>query len=344
METERPYRDFVEAEARHYWQEITNPGGLVKPTERDLFASEPRMLRNSAEDIAIERNNYAEAEVAAMQPRPEADNSEAMQTERPYQAFVESEARQYWLETSQAGALVKPTQEQIRAAALPILCLALRNRAGNRRHQAVADMVQHARDRGWIRPPYSRAHASPSYIDALIQLADDANWVAREIPLPDYPPPRHPRIYYTIQFVHGRPVPVPRDDAIIRGNYMHHRGHDRRITEEDYVYPVKFLPDGIRRHGRTEAVTSIDDLDPTDMHGFMLEYICPIYYGLTFDRLRKPLYFREVHVWFDWKLRCSSPRRSILSVRLRDFRHRQDLQPMVFFSPHPPSHFVKMDK
>ena len=41
----------------------------------------------------------------------------------------------------------------------------------------------------------------------LIQLADDANWLAREIPLPDHPPPKHPPIYYKIDPETNRPVP-----------------------------------------------------------------------------------------------------------------------------------------
>ncbi len=234
----RPHRDYVENEARKYWQEISNPGSLVKPTKRDLEVTEMLALSDDAMNSAIARNRYAAAEVAAMQRWPEADATRAMEPERPYQAFVESEARKYWQETSQAGALVKPAQEQIRAAALPVLCVALRNRAGNRRHQAVADIVQQARDKGWIKRPYSRAHASPSYFDALIQLADDANLVAREIPLPDHPPPHHPPIYYTIESYNGRPVPVPRKDAIIRGHYLYKQmsGRENRLIKGGCMY------------------------------------------------------------------------------------------------------------
>ena len=34
------------------------------------------------------------------------------------------------------------------------------------------------------------AEASPNYVETLIQLADDAGWLAREITLPDHPPPQ----------------------------------------------------------------------------------------------------------------------------------------------------------
>ena len=331
METGRPYRDFVEAEARQYWQEITRRDNLVKPTKPDLDATEVLILQYDAINSAIARNNYAMAEVAAMQPWPEADATRAKEPERPYQAFVESEARKYWQETSRAGALVKPTQEQIRAAALPILCLALRNRAGNRRHQAVADMVQHAAEKGWLKRPYTRAHASPSYIDALIQLADETNKIAREIPLPDHPAPRHPRIYYTIEFVDGRPVPVPRDKAIIRGRYLYDASRYQRLTEEEYIFPVSRLPDGVPARHWPTTMTRINDLDPREKHRYMLTHICPIYYGLTFERAKKPLNQREVYVWFDW-IRQFNDGLFVRSDQLRDYPYPC----YVVFSPHPP--------
>ena len=329
MATGRPYRDFVEAEARKYWLEITKPGSLVKPAPINLIYMDP--LRYGAGYRAEAENRYAEALVAAMQPWPGADTSGTVQTERPYQAFVESEARKYWQETSQAGALVKPTQAQIRAAALPILCLALRNRAGNRRHQALVAVVQHARLKGWIKWPYSRVHASPPYIDALVELADDTNRLALEIPLPDHPPPRHPPIYYEIVFVGGRPYPVPRDDAIIRAHYLYKTFDGQRLTENEYIYPVSFLPDGVPERDWHTTSTPIDRLDPNGFHRFMLEQICPVYYGLTFERARKPLNQRGVCVWFDW-IRQFGAGACLYSNQLRDYPYPSDL----IFSPHPP--------
>ena len=206
--------------------------------------------------------------------------------------------------------LVKPTQEQIRAAALPILCLALRNRTGHRRRLAVDAIIMHARERNWTSHFYSRAHESRSYTEALLQLADDTNWAAREIPLPYHLPPRHPRIYYTIVFVHGRPVPVPRPDAIVRARYLYRynlvatsprvtRTYER-LTEDEFIHPVPFLPAGVPARNYFVSRVPIGTLDPVEMHAFMLEHIVPIYYGLTFERAKKPLNQRGVNIWFDW--------------------------------------------
>ena len=127
----------------------------------------------------------------------------------------------------QVGSLTKPAQQAIRTAALPILCRALRNRQGrkvqpylNMAHHAVADVVEHARQERWTRRPLSGPYASSTYVDALVQLADDANWLAREIPLPDHPPPKHPPIYYTTD-PETNGVPVPRADSLIRGDYVY---------------------------------------------------------------------------------------------------------------------------
>ena len=125
-----------------------------------------------------------EAEPIAIQPRLEPDEAHAVEPGRPYQDYVESEARRYWQSlvgrdslTIGKGSLTKPDQEELRTAAMPILCLALRNRPGHRRHQATAAMVQHAFERGWIKPPFSETYESPSYIDALIELVKDARWI-----------------------------------------------------------------------------------------------------------------------------------------------------------------------
>ena len=50
------------------------------------------------------------------------------------------------------------------------------------------------------------------------QPADTADSQRREIPLPDHPGPRHPRIYYTVDPASGRPI--PERDSYIRGNYV----------------------------------------------------------------------------------------------------------------------------
>ena len=174
-------------------------------------------------------------ETAAKRPRLEPVEAPATEPGRPHQDFVESEVRKYWQEIGKKHKLTKPIQQEIRAAAMPILCQALRNRTGHRRHKAVAEMVQHAMERRWIKRPFSEAYASPSYVDALIQLADDAHWLAREIPLPYHPPPRHPVIYYTFDLNKNRLV--PREDSLLRGDYVHVPWTGSRLTKDNYIYP-----------------------------------------------------------------------------------------------------------
>ena len=189
--------------------------------------------------VCMDTQEQEEAGPIAIQPRLEPDEDQAAEPGRPYQAFVESEVRKYWHEIQErSGNLTKPSQEEIRAAAMPVLCLALRNRRGSRKHQAVAGIVQHAMEQSWIKRPFSEAYASPSYIDALIQLAIDAKWLAIEIPLPAHPQPFHPLIYYTIISQQGRYVPVPRENALIRGGYLYqHKWTRSRLTNASNIYP-----------------------------------------------------------------------------------------------------------
>ena len=179
-------------------------------------------------------------EQRAKQPKLEPDEAEPMEPGRPYQAFVESRLRQY-LRDNNIRSLVKPTQEEIRAAAMPILCKALRNRPGrklypylNMAHHAVADVVEHARETRWTRRPLSDPFARPTYVDALIQLARDADWLARELPLPDYSGPRHPPVYYRIDIASR--MPVPTEDSLIRGDYVYTR-YGQRITKAAFIHP-----------------------------------------------------------------------------------------------------------
>ena len=120
-----------------------------------------------------------EPEGRVAQPVLEPFEDQPMEPGRPYQAYVEGAVRKYWQEeTGAVGSLAKPTRGEIRATAMPILCRALRNRPGSRRHQAVAALVQHAHERGWIKSPFSEPCESPSYIDAMIELVRDARWSA----------------------------------------------------------------------------------------------------------------------------------------------------------------------
>ena len=181
-----------------------------------------------------------EVKSAAKQPRMEPVEAGAMEPGRPHQAFVESKLRQY-LQDNNIHSLVKPTQAEIRAGAMPVLGLAQRYRPGiklnpalNRAHMAVNAMQLHAAERGWIRDPFTLSEASPNYVEALIQLADDTNWLAREIPLPDHPSPKHPPVYYTTDPATNRPI--PREDSFIRGDYVYSLDGSR-ITEFSHILP-----------------------------------------------------------------------------------------------------------
>ena len=117
---------------------------------------------------------------------------------------------------------------------MPILCQALRNRTGHRRHHAVVGIVQHALETGWIKPPFSEACESPNHVEALIQLAHEANWLAREIILPDYPGPKHPPLYYRMDLNSHQPVPT--EDSLICGNYVYTQ-YGQRVTRAGFIHP-----------------------------------------------------------------------------------------------------------
>ena len=193
-----------------------------------------------------------EEEPGAKRPRLEPVEAKAMEPGRPYQAFVEREAREYWQSLGGVGSLTKPTQEEIRAAAMPILGAALRRREGRNEypdpvmaHHAVSCMIQHALETGRIKSPFSEASESPNYVEALIKLADEANWIAREIPLPDHPPPHHPPIYYTMDPESSRPM--PRSDSYLRGDYVYSKWFGYRVTAADRIYPA-VLPENDRAY------------------------------------------------------------------------------------------------
>ena len=182
-----------------------------------------------------------EEEPGAKRPRLEPVEAQPMGP-LPYRDFVEREAREYWQSLGGVGSLTKPTQEEIRTEAMPILCAALRRREGRNEypdpvmaHHAVVGMIQHALETGRIKSPFSEASESPNYVEALTQLADDANWIAREIPLPDHPAPHHPPIYYTMDS--GSSRPMPRDDSYIRGDYVYTPLFGFRITAYDRIFP-----------------------------------------------------------------------------------------------------------
>ena len=185
-----------------------------------------------------------ESTPAAMRSREEAAEPHPAELGRPHQAFVESESRKYWREMVKVGRLVKPDQGEMRVAAMPVLSWALRRRQGKvpdpalfhfRAHQGVSAMQLHAAERGWLKHPFTPSETSPDYVEALIQLADDANWIAREIPLLAHPEPYHPTIYYTTDQATNRPI--PREDSVIRGDYVYRERNGRRFVENGDIYP-----------------------------------------------------------------------------------------------------------
>ena len=184
-----------------------------------------------------------------MQPGPEPVAAEPAGTGRPYQVYVESEARKYWEEMVKTGGLKKPDQREIRTVAMPVLGRALRRRQGkipdpalafDRAHQGVNALQQHTAERGWIRHPFTPSEASPDYVEALIRLADDAGWLYREIPLPEHPEPHHPPIHYTIDPVSKRPIAT--EDSLIRSDYVYDPLVGAPITQADYIPPWR-VPD-----------------------------------------------------------------------------------------------------
>ena len=118
------------------------------------------------------------------------------QAGRPYRDFVEREAARFRREIESDGSLDEPGQQEA-AAASPALPRAPRSSPGpapgaalTREHLAVIAMQKHFVERGVITPPYSRLEEYPDHVEALIQLADEAGWLARETPAPP-PAPGH---------------------------------------------------------------------------------------------------------------------------------------------------------
>ncbi len=175
-------------------------------------------------------------DAGAEQPVPEEPAvARAMAQGRPHQAFVENRLRQY-LQDENIHSLVKPAQDDIRAAALEVLVLKLRRKPGRKltQHQntacrAVADVVEHAREQCWTGEPLSVPRAGADYVEALVQLAHDAGWLGRELHIPD-----HPSIYYTWDAVTDKPM--PRGDCYIRGSYLSHV-FGPRLPQNNRIYP-----------------------------------------------------------------------------------------------------------
>ncbi len=209
-----------------------------------------------------------QAAPVAQRPLPEADEDEPMEIGRPYQAFVESEARKYWEDmVEQPGRpvkpdrLVKPDQQELRAAAMPILIRALRNRGEVRflpptvkAHMAVNAMHRRAADRGETKRPYNGPYPNPDYIEALLQYMENTRLAPQEIPLPWHPEPKHPPIYYYIDPITKKPT--PREDALICAKYVRVPWHGGDpVTEASHIHP------SVDRYGQPPPVVLENKLD-----------------------------------------------------------------------------------
>lgn len=162
-----------------------------------------------------------EMAAGAERPLPEPAAAGPVAAGRPHRDYVEREAERYRREAEHAGSPGQPG---------PVPALDM-----TRALMAVNAMQGHFADRGWITPPYSRLRDCPNFVEALIQLASDADWLAREVPLPDHPAPHHPPVYYTIDEKTERPV--PRADSLIRGDYVYKYSDGNRITQAEYICP-----------------------------------------------------------------------------------------------------------
>ena len=174
-----------------------------------------------------------------------------METGRPYQALVEREARKYWEDmVEQPGRPVKPDQQELRAAAMPILLEGLRKKGGAgvlpptvKAHMAVNAMHRHAADRGETKRPYNGPYPNPDYMEALIQYADDTRLSPQKIPLPWHEEPKHPPIYYYVDPITRQPTPMK--DALIRAEYVRCSWPltCKPVTEASHIHPSTD-PDG----------------------------------------------------------------------------------------------------
>ena len=193
-----------------------------------------------------------EAEAPARPARPEPVRAEPgaaeavrAQAGRPYRDYVESEADRYWREMVKPGSLPKPDRQELRAAAFRIRGMALRRRQGKvpdpalspyRAHQAVNAVQLHLVRIRWLKHPFTMSEECSDCAEALIQLADDTGLLGRQIPLPAHPDPQHPAIYYHLDYPASK-RPVPREDALIRGDYVFDPTDGCRIIEDEYIHP-----------------------------------------------------------------------------------------------------------
>ena len=185
-----------------------------------------------------------EAEPPARPLRPQPAQAGPAHAGRPYRDYVENETDRYWREMVKPRSLPKPDPRELRARAFYVRGMNMRRRqclvpdpalAPYRAHQGLNAVHMYLVYEGFIKPTYSRLEASPGYLEALFQLQADAKWQPRELPLPAHRDPQHPAIYYYI----NDPVskrPVPREDALLRGDYIYTQSGDR-FVDDDHIPP-----------------------------------------------------------------------------------------------------------
>ena len=176
-------------------------------------------------------------------PIPAPDEGEPVDQGRPHQAFVETEARKFRQEMETGADPAQPASQDDLAAAAPGPVRAPRTSDDVMSLKAVAAVAEYARQKHWVKPPYSNTYRSPSYVDALIQLADDAGWLAKEIPLPAHAEPHHPAIFYTVEKKYGFPCGIPKEDSLIHADYVHTL-NGQRISRQRVIHPWPILREG----------------------------------------------------------------------------------------------------
>ena len=180
---------------------------------------------------------HAQEELDAGPERPileESADAEEIEQGRPYQSYVESELSAC-LQDNDVQSLVEQPQSELRTVAMSVLGPALRKREGDKNpymymaHAAMEAVVFHMQEQRWTRRPLSDVDAGANYLDALVQLAVDADWHAKEIQFPD-----HPSVLYT-RDARTR-EPIPRVDSYIRNGYLS-AVLGSKLYDQNRIYP-----------------------------------------------------------------------------------------------------------
>ena len=202
------------------------------------------MFKRMAQQRRSQHSQESEGEEpVSKRQKPVPAEPEHMEQGRPHQAFVEAEAGKFRQAMETGPDPAKRVRQDVSAAAAPAPSRDSHYSDDRMRLKAVAVMVYYAQVKGWVKPPYSNPFRTLSYVDALVKLADDTDWLAREIPLPAHPEPHHPTIFYTVDKSRGFPNRIPRKDSLIRADYVHTLD-GQRISRQEYIQPWPVLEEG----------------------------------------------------------------------------------------------------